>query len=316
MRSFALILVGLTAACGPNAGDYIDGGTGADGDGGDGIDAGRPGPDEFADAAPQKACANMDVLFVVDNSASMSDEQASLTANFPLFVSVLDEFEVEGGGFLDYRIAVTTTGMDATPTYDPLPGVVPPITLPQSGDNGAFRQGCGMMRPWIERDDGNVASTFECIASVGTGGPDVEMQLSATTTALTLPGQTDFVRDDALLAIVILSDEDDCSIENNQPFTVPDDGCKPRPPEMLGVDHYIAQLDSIKTERGRWAAAVIAGDSTCPDSFNDGERLREFATTAGDNVIHRPICVSDLSSALQDAVEKFEAACEAIPPVL
>ena len=172
-----------------------------------------------------------------------------------------------------------------------------------------------MTRPWLERSDDDVVGKFQCIAEVGTGGPDFEMQLYATKLGLTRPDNGTFLRDDALLAIVILSDEDDCSVEDNQQFTVPDDTCKPAPPEMLGVDHYIGFLDDLKLGRERWAAAVIAGDTSCPDAFRDGERLREFVAQAGDNVIHRPICVSDLSSALQDAIDKFDAACQALPPI-
>ena len=33
----------------------------------------------------------MDLLFVIDNSGSMSQEQQNLIANFPMFISVLDD---------------------------------------------------------------------------------------------------------------------------------------------------------------------------------------------------------------------------------
>ncbi len=44
----------------------------------------------------------MDVLFVIDNSGSMGQEQTNLIANFPQFINVLDN------SGLDYRVAVTT----------------------------------------------------------------------------------------------------------------------------------------------------------------------------------------------------------------
>ena len=48
---------------------------------------------------------DVDVLFVIDNSASMGEEQATLAANFAAFVGVLEQSHVRA----DYRIAVTTT---------------------------------------------------------------------------------------------------------------------------------------------------------------------------------------------------------------
>ncbi len=317
MRSlFLLGWFGLVVACGPGVSDDDDN-TAQDASAGVDslvwIDAKNPDICETCDAAPQEACANMDILFVVDNSASMVEEQSALAAAFPAFFDVLDNYEVEGGGFLDYRIAVTTTGTDAHPIFA-IPGVYE-LPMPQTGDNGAFRQDCGMTGTWLERGDSDVEGKFECIAEVGTDGPDVEMQLYATKLALTRPENGPFVRDDALLAIVILSDEDDCSVEDDQEFTVADDTCKPAPPEMLPVSDYISFLDDLKMGRGRWAAAVIVGDDSCPDSFRDGERLREFVAEAGDNVIHSPICVPSLANALQEAIDTFEAACEAFPPI-
>jgi Mg-chelatase subunit ChlD len=47
-----------------------------------------------------------DVLFVVDNSASMVEEQARLSENFGAFVALL------GDTTADYRIGVTTTDPD------------------------------------------------------------------------------------------------------------------------------------------------------------------------------------------------------------
>ncbi|MBC7457098.1 MAG: hypothetical protein H7235_02385, partial [Bdellovibrionaceae bacterium] len=45
----------------------------------------------------------LDVLFVVDNSGSMSSSQSNLAANFPSFINY---FKTKG---YDFRLAVTTT---------------------------------------------------------------------------------------------------------------------------------------------------------------------------------------------------------------
>ena len=315
-----LLISAVAAACNSDSGSDTlslpDAGAG-----GTGTATDTTGGSEFPEDEPgePEACAKMDIVFVVDNSASMDDEQANLAANFPKFYDVLQNYQTDSGALLDYRIAVTTTGTRARATLDPASGPIPiPIPIPpipqnQDGDNGEFRQECGMSRRWLERDDPDVEGTFACVARVGTGGPSIEMQLYATKLAFSEQidngNNAGFLRDDALLAFVILSDEDDCSVEDNTPFTVPDDSCKPEPPEMEPLDSYLNFFDGLKEGRGRWAAAVIAGDSSCPDSFGDAARLRDFVGRGGQNLIFRPICTNDLSSALEDAISTFDAAC-------
>ena len=51
--------------------------------------------------------SSADVLFVIDDSQSMSEEQAQLTANFQTFVDVLE------GTYADYQIGVVTTDVTA-----------------------------------------------------------------------------------------------------------------------------------------------------------------------------------------------------------
>jgi hypothetical protein len=60
---------------------------------------------------------DVDVLFVIDDSGSMAEEQATLAANFERFIQVLDHPGFQGS----YRVAVTTTsvggpGCDRFPT--------------------------------------------------------------------------------------------------------------------------------------------------------------------------------------------------------
>jgi hypothetical protein len=60
---------------------------------------------------------------------------------------------------------------------------------------------------------GTVEDAFGCIASVGTAGCGFEHQLESVNQALTagVPENHGFLRDDAVLAVVFLTDEDDCS---------------------------------------------------------------------------------------------------------
>ncbi len=337
-KALVPMLLIVLAACGPTSRDDGNGGGGDD----DGDDDSSGG---FVDAAPfeegpdagmQAACEQIDFLFVIDDSGSMGEEQDNLAANFPAFVSVIDAFMTAQGTPIDYRIAITTTGRDLTYTEDlppivlpiPIPGFPngidpPPISMSQTGPDGELVQGCGMPRKWIERADPGVATTFACAADVGVGGSSTEMPLYATKLALgdrvttgNMPN-AGFLRENALLAVIILSDENDCSREDNN-FTSTTAGGVCADAELRPVADYVAFLDTVKGARGRWATAVIAGDTDCSSDFGDAvqaTRLQQFVEQTGENAIFSSICAGDLATALMDAIETFDAACQSFPPI-
>jgi hypothetical protein len=295
----------------------MDPGTDPGGGGGGG------GGFDFVDAGPVGPCNKMDIVFVVDDSGSMAEEQANLAANFPEFIRVIDEHRTSVGEELDYRVAVTTTGRDVDYTI----ALPPPFsfTLPMSeqGHNGEFLQRCDMPRRWLERDDPGVADTFACAAQVGTGGPGLEMPFHALELSLTdrMADGTNagFLRDDALFAFVILTDEDDCSRRDNN-FTIENDQCDPPGPEHITIDEMLGLLDNLTGDRGRWATAVIAGPGpgSCQSDFGqaiEAKRLKQFVQQAGQNAVFSSICDGDLAGAMADALATFEAACESFPPI-
>tara|TARA_R110002073_G_scaffold123819_12_gene268022 strand:+ start:5391 stop:6368 length:978 start_codon:yes stop_codon:yes gene_type:complete len=324
MNKFCIVSALLLAACGVSDEDGFTGNVGSDGGGGNG-DGGNAST--FADAGPPEVCSKMDILFVIDDSGSMEEEQANLVQNFPQFINVLDQFMTTDGGLLDYRLAVTTTGRDVTYRIDtsllpiPLPFPFPIESISESGDNGVMRQQCGMTSRWVDRADGNVSSTFSCVANVGTSGPGLEMPLYATQLALgdriTDGTNAGFLREDALLAVVILTDEDDCSRTDND-FAIGTDDCGTNNPAFLPPSDTINFLDSLAGGRGRWATAVIAGESACDSSFGAAERagnLQQFVAETGENAVFSSICDGDLSTALGEAVATFDAACRTLEPI-
>lgn len=310
----------FSGACGVSKDDGFTGDdpNGADGGGGGG----------FADAGEAEVCSKMDILFVIDDSGSMGEEQGNLGQNFPQFINVLDQYMTDDGGLLDYRVAVTTTGRDVDyiidPSLDlpiPLPIPIPPIPFSENGDNGVMRQECGMTERWIDRADSDVAGTFSCVANVGTSGPALEMPLLATQLALgdrMSDGTNEgFLRDDSLLAVVILTDEDDCS-RTDDGFTIGSDQCGTNNADYLPPSDTINFLDSVAGARGRWATAVIAGPSSCTSSFGDASHaanLQQFVSETGENAVFSSICEGDLSTALGEAVATFDAACRSLEPI-
>ena len=317
MKLISPCLLALVIGCGtsvsPDPGDLPGEDTEDPGPG-----AGGPGPG--TPVAPE-ACTKMDIVFVVDDSGSMSEEQSNLASNFPTFFNVIDNHVNSDGVPTDYRIAVTTTGRDVDYTVKVPPPFGLELPMSEDGDNGAFRKTSSMTAPWIQRGDANPQSTFASLANVGTGGPSLEMPLYSLQLALTDRVQDgtnkNFLRDDALLAVVVLTDEDDCSRSDNN-FEIESDQCDPGDSTFMGTNESLAFLDNVKGARGRWATAVIAGPNDCESNFGSAyqaDRLMNFVSQTGENGSFSSICDGDLTTALEAALENFDAACNAFPPV-
>jgi len=258
-------------------------------------------------------CTKLDLLFVVDDSGSMSEEQTNLVANFPTFISVLD------ASGLDYRVAVTTTSRKYSYTMAfPIGGSIPMDT--GNGDNGAMRQpaSCNMTRRWIEKTDPDKAATFACVANVGTGGNSDEMPLGAMRDAfeerMMDATNAGFRRADALLGIVLLTDEEDCSYEAPVNLGFTESLCES---QMEPAANYVSFLDAYTGHRSRWAAAAIAGvgPGSCTSAFGsaaEATRLAAFVQQAGTQARMSSICDGDLSVSLTQTLALFQSACGAV----
>ena len=121
-----------------------------------------------------------------------------------------------------------------------------------------------------------------------------------------------FLRSDALLGVVMLTDEDDASTEQNN-FTV-------TPTSQPPVDFHPAQLitflDTLKGHRTLWASGVIAGPTDCSSSFGNAAkatRLQDFVTQANSQgstqASFSSICDGNLTMALQKTLDTFQTAC-------
>ena len=310
MRSvFTGFLVLAMIACGPPAGR----GNG----GGDDTGGGDDGPDAGDQVWPPgdsgSGCQKLDLLFVIDNSGSMGQEQANLIANFPQFITVLNQ------SGLDYRVAVTTTAVDYHYTMAfPIGGNIAQST--GAGEDGAMIKpaACNMTNRWIDKNDPNPSQAFSCAANVGTGGNADEMPLGAMRMAfeermmdMTNAG---FRRSDALLGIVLLTDEEDCSYEQSVNLSFSESLCDS---QMEPAVNYVSFLDQYTGHRSRWAAAAIAGmgPGDCTSTFgnaNEATRLKAFVAAAGSQARMSSICDGDLSVSLQQTLALFQSACGGI----
>ena len=299
----SLSLAIALAACGPPS----SGRGGDDVDAGDGTDADQQFPPGDGNTS---GCQKIDLLFVIDNSGSMGQEQANLIANFPMFITVLDQ------SGLDYRVAVTTTARDYHYNMTlPIGGQIPMNT--GAGEDGRMLQpaACNMTKRWIDKGDPNPAQTFSCVANVGTSGNGDEMPLGGMRDALEdrMMDNTNagFHRMDALLGVVFLTDEEDCSYEQSVNLAFTESLCSN---QMEPAINYVNFLDQYTGNRSRWAAAAIAGmgPGACSSAFggaDEATRLKAFVTAAGTQARMSSICDGDLSISLQQTLTLFQSAC-------
>jgi len=138
------------------------------------------------DRITQVTIPKTDVLFVVDNSCSMEEEQVLLGTNFPTF---LEWFQGSG---LDYHIGVVSTDMN-----DPL-------------HTGRLRSVNGQR--WVQETTDVPEAIFGGMAIMGTSGHHIEQGRAAAYTAVEVhrdDANLGFIRQDAGLHIAVVSDEDD-----------------------------------------------------------------------------------------------------------
>lgn len=290
--------------------------------------------DLAVDAAPYPGPPGqgLDLLFVIDNSGAMLDEQASLVENFGRFVNVLRTLD---GGLPEIHIGVVSTDMGA--------GDFGIGGCTEGGDSGVLqntaRAVCTppgperFIRDRIAEDGvsrtgnytGALEESFACIAELGVGGCNFEQPLESMRRALdgSNPQNSGFLRPEAYLAVVILSDEDDCSVRDVNLFNTDPSldtntssigflssfrcfefgvACQPDTPRVQGersdceardnsqfmydVGEYVSFLKSLKNNPNNVMVATIVGPPTPVLVFASGDDDRptlNSSCVAGDD---------------------------------
>jgi hypothetical protein len=161
---------------------------------------------------------DVDLLFVIDNSGSTGNKQDNFNRNFPSFINAL---QMIPGGLPNVHIGVVTSDLGS--------GNVMTQACNVGGDGGRFfvtdvttGANCGLAAgaQWMTNDNlapgATIAQVFTCMARRLSNGCGSEHQLKAADVALHPradwnPMNAGFVRPDAYLGIIFLTDEDDCS---------------------------------------------------------------------------------------------------------
>jgi len=274
----------------------------------------------------------LDLLIAVDNSGSMAEEQQILAGAVIDLINALVDPPV-GWPYAsadDVRVAVVSSdvGLDPAPAWYDFP------SCSGHGDDGQFQiYGPGktvvldagvvdcpaLDGAWAatEEDQANPALALQtaCLTALGTAGCGFEQQLKSTERGLARDDQSGFIRFDSLLAVLVISDEEDCSVESEQLFAEeeiqdPSAGevnlaCGRHPEHLFEPAFFRERLIEIKGNDGVAFAAIVGvppgdgdGPGACEGSGHElgecldlpGMQLVEVQEGAQDAWFYRPAC--------------------------
>ncbi|WP_437710474.1 hypothetical protein WMF45_36875 [Sorangium sp. So ce448] len=284
---------------GSSSGDEPAGGTsgqgGSFGEGvGSGIGSGSGTTGGGGSGAGSSGCEHVDVVFALDNSSSMDEEKATMRdVVFPAFAQALLDIDT----IRDFRAAV----MDACPL---------PATFHTRGAGGecSFQSG----KAWMESTSTALTSEFQCAADLYgddvecSGDSDDEQPASSVAAALEPPFSTaqnaGFLRDDALLVVVTISDEDEQPVPRQTPQQIHD------------------RLVAAKGDAKNVVFLGIAGRRQCEGAYGDAEAARDMQRlvdlfAADGRGFFWDLCEGHLEDGLTNALAAIEEACVEFVPI-
>ena len=255
-----------------------------------------------------------------DDSGSMSDNQDKLTTAFPSMAQTIDATLVAQQG-IDYRIGVVSSNITDT-TMCIFGTLCGPGYLGRLQHTPA-RVPCNDMPAgrWIEGSEGAaaVSQQFTCIASLNQAQDfnGSEAPLEATRMGLidrvNDPEQYNlgFLRDDALLVLVLVTDEDDQSVWMS-PTNWPLIGSPGSPSPVMDFYDMLVMLKGGHPEN--IAAVAISGPAQ-GGGDTQAPRIHAFLDLVAPNSFWTDISGNDYAAPLQDALEIIEGSCDGfIPP--
>ncbi len=226
----------------------------------------------------QSPTDQVDILWVVDNSNSMQLEQELLVDGFGSFIT-----EIENTG-ADFHLGVISTDFDAEDaTRGQLLGS-PPVISP------------------VE----DYLALFQARALVGLKGSGKERGLAAASYALspimTTGPNAGFLRQEANLLVVFVTDEDDCSDDGRLGPAAENTDCYNKQELLIPVADYVRRFQGLKPAKSQVNISAIVGPEAavglCDETTVPGLRYLEAADLTGG--ITASICESDWSGILYE----------------
>lgn len=214
----------------------------------------------------------VDLVWVVDNSSSMQQHQERLSNQVDLVMDSLDNAK------MDYHVGVISTSMGG------------------ANPNGGKLLG----EPnYIARKTAKGRKLLKDRFIIGQDGSDLERSFDSLLEALSPRAlqwdHPEFLRDDALLVVVFLTDEDDHSV------TI----------DAKGMEDYLDTLKRPFADGSRsWIANFIGVNSLTGDCRRQNPRaepgLRYLELVGASNGVTESVCTADLRSALTNIKKRIE----------
>lgn len=271
---------------------------------------------EDTDIGPESGCREIDVLFVLDSSDSMGDERDALAAT-NAFTQIIGTLEGLNGGGIKYRVGLT-----------------------DDNDHGFFTPPGWAFDspPWFDSEELEpetlVLAFNGAVEQVGAlGGPPAGCEHVLTSAITLLATDTSgFVRDEALLVLVLLSDVDDYGEYDQPSGNICNAGCLTPPSDLDAIRTTL--LDVVKDGvPDSVAAIVLAGDPTADAGVNFceqpgscgcdgidcqvylGTRLFQFADDIGDNGVAVDLCGANVPNVVDSVLNNdIDLACQDFEP--
>lgn len=211
------------------------------------------------------ATPKIDVLYMIDNSCSMSEEQALIADSFTEMIA----FFVDTG--FDYHVGVVSSDVD--------------MNNPQAG---VLRNVGGYS--WVDNNTPNPIDVFGAMAQMGTSGSAVEKGRAAVYSALELNKNgpnAGFLRSGSQVAIVVLSDEEDQS------------GANP-----VGLNEFINWLKGMRPFPNAVSfSSIVTPTGNCPTGYTVGSQY--LAVTDAIGGTKWSICDGDFGDAIDQVCSGF-----------
>jgi hypothetical protein len=278
-----------------------------------------------------------DVLFVIDDSSSMAEEQSRVQAQLAAFLTALDSSPIPN----DYQIGVTNTsveGFNGGSVYPP--GSInagteyPAGRLVAVSATGVYDATYSSSKRIISRSSGTRVADFEDNVVVGTDGTGKEQGFAAARRALEASAaggaNEGFLRPGARLAVIFVSDEDDCSSQVSSAIAGNSD-CESKKDQLDPVSDLVSYLRGpIDGETREVLVAAIVGlntvtlapscgaaenafcenppvTGTCATALDRGERYAALVDQMGTAVTVRDSICDDSFAESLDAIARLIA---------
>lgn len=259
--------------------------------------------DRVDDIPEPEGCKRIDILFVIDGSGSMSEEQralAGLNGEPPVFAEFTDALLAELTDVEDFHVGVVSTQLGVTRlhTHRDYPAV------PESADTE-----CGLPpgQRWIVGPSPELEPQFACI---GATLADVdEFPTYNAAKALADPENAGFLRDDSLLFVVIVTDED------TQDWS-----------EATMTEIRALLLDAVDGDLARLVVLAIIGDqgtfempkTVCSGPYGGaapGRRITSIVRSLRERGHTQDICAGSMTATFESILGEVVSACEAFTPI-